>query len=77
MLTAKALCEAYRKSLYLVVPYTAVLGFSAGLTDLVTSESKVSAHKVFTNMIVYTTTGTLTGFTYPLSFPAIIFSAFR
>jgi hypothetical protein len=77
MLPAQALCQAYRKSLYGIVPFTTVLGFSAGITELCTSETKVSAPAVLTNVIAYTTTGTLAGLTYPLSFPAIVFNAFR
>jgi hypothetical protein len=69
---AKGLFETYRKSLYVVVPFTTCVGFSSGLIEIFTSETKVSPLQVFTDIIGYTTLGSLTGVTYPLTFPVIL-----
>ena len=69
---AKVLFESYRKSLYVVVPFTTCVGFSSGLIEIFTSETKVSPLQVFTDIIGYTTLGSLTGVTYPLTFPVIL-----
>jgi hypothetical protein len=69
---AKSIFDMYRKSLYLVVPFTTCVGFSSGLTEVFTKENKVSALSLFTDVIAFTTIGALTGLTYPITFPAIM-----
>jgi hypothetical protein len=71
---ARNVFQFYKKSLYVVVPFTATLGFSSGLVEVFTSEKKVSALSVFTDVIGYTTIGSLTGVTYPITFPAIMYT---
>lgn len=62
--------DLYKKSLYIVLPFTTCVGFSSGLVE-VFSEKKPCPLNVFTNVIGYTTLGTFTGLTYPLTLPAI------
>jgi hypothetical protein len=61
----------YKKSLYVVIPFTTSVGFSSGLVEVFTSPQKPCPLNVFTNIIGYTTLGAFTGLTYPLTLPAI------
>ena len=69
---AKTIFQTYRQSLYLIVPFTTSVGFSSGLADNFTTDLKLSPLHMFTNIIGYTAIGSLTGFTYTLTFPVII-----
>lgn len=67
----------YKKSLFTVVPVTAVIGFGSGLSDIVCDEEKQPAIFKFSTVIAYTTLGLLTGLTYPITFPVITREKFR
>ena len=71
----KSIFGLYVKSLYIVVPFTATIGFSSGLVETIArrpDEAKITSTDVFTNMIGYTTMGVVTGITYPITFPVIL-----
>jgi hypothetical protein len=70
----KSALQFYRRSLYVVVPFSASVGFSAGLVENFTADTKLTPLQVFTNVIGYTTLGVATGVTYPLTFPVIMHS---
>ena len=69
---AKTVFNLYRKTLYVVLPFTTCVGFSSGLVEIFTGDTKASALSVFSNVIGYTTLGAATGITYPLTFPVIV-----
>ena len=73
-MSIQAALQLYRRSLYIVVHFTASVGFSAGLVENFTADTKLTPLQVFTNVIGYTTLGVATGVTYPLTFPAIMHS---
>jgi hypothetical protein len=66
--------QFYRRTLCVIVPFSASVGFSAGLVENFTTDLKLSPLHVFTNIIGYTTLGVATGVTYPLTFPVIMHS---
>jgi hypothetical protein len=66
----KTLCQMYRNSLYVVLPFTTSVGFSTGLVEVFSN--KPTAFDVFTDVIGYTTLGAATGLVYPITFPAML-----
>jgi hypothetical protein len=75
--TARALMNFYKSSLLVVVPLTGTLGLSSGLSEIFSDKEKKQALFEFSNIIAYTTLGTLVGITYPITFPLITFETFR
>jgi hypothetical protein len=74
---ARAVMNFYKNSLPVVAPLTSALGLTSGLSELITDKEKTPALLKFSNIIAYTTLGTLVGITYPITFPLITFETFR
>jgi hypothetical protein len=71
----KSLFNVYQKSLYMVIPFTTSVGFSAGLVENFTTNT--TSLDVFTNMIGYTALGVSTGLFYPVTFPTILYEVLK
>lgn len=68
--------NVYKKSLFTIVPITAVVGLSSGLSDIVCDKENSDPIFKFTTVIAYTTLGIMTGLTYPITFPLITIHKF-
>ena len=71
----KSMSGLYVKSLYIIVPFTASIGFSSGLVETIArkpNEDKLTSFDVFSNIIGFTTMGVVTGITYPITFPVLL-----
>jgi hypothetical protein len=69
------LLNLYRTSLIVVVPFTTIIGFSSGLSEVFTV--KTNGQKKITTMIAYTTMGAMIGTFYPITFPYLTCETFK
>jgi hypothetical protein len=74
----KAACQRlYLSGLMATLPCSTILGFLAGVNDVVTDKTQKNGLTKFIRVSGLTSIGVFTGITYPLSFPLLAFNAIR
>jgi hypothetical protein len=69
-------CRFYRTGLMVALPSTTVIGFTSGVTDVITAPTPTKGLTKFLQVSELTAIGVFTGLTYPITFPFLAFNAF-